>query len=55
MLSVAAAGNTGLEEEHYPASYDSVVAVAALDSANVVADFSTFNAQVELAARAWAS
>lgn len=50
VLSVAAAGNTGLEEEHYPASYDSVIAVAALDSANVVADFSTFNAQVELAA-----
>lgn len=50
ILSVAAAGNTGLEEEHYPASYESVVSVAATDSANAVADFSTFNSQVELAA-----
>ncbi|MGC9334133.1 MAG: S8 family serine peptidase [Anaerolineae bacterium] len=50
VLSVAAAGNTGLEEPHYPASYSSVVAVAATDVNNVVAGFSTFNDQVELAA-----
>lgn len=50
VLSIAAAGNTGLEEPHFPASYPSVVAVAATDINNVVADFSTFNDQVELSA-----
>jgi subtilisin family serine protease len=50
VLSIAAAGNTGLEEEHFPASYASVVGVAATDINNAVADFSTFNADVELAA-----
>lgn len=50
VLSIAAAANDGIEEYHYPASYDSVVSVAALDSDMVVADFSQFNDQVELAA-----
>ncbi len=50
VLSIAAAGNTGLEELHYPASYESVVAVAAIDENYDVASFSTFNDDVELAA-----
>jgi serine protease len=50
ILSVAAASNEGIEEYHYPASYDSVVSVAAIDSNYLVADFSQFNDQVELAA-----
>ena len=50
ILHVAAASNDGIEEYHYPASYDSVISVAAVDSNNVVADFSQFNDQVELAA-----
>ena len=50
ILSIAAASNDGLDVYHYPASYDSVVSVAALDSEMVVADFSQFNDQVELAA-----
>lgn len=49
-LSVAAAGNDGNTRKSYPASYDSVISVAAVDSNNVVADFSQQNSQVELAA-----
>ena len=50
VLSVAAASNDGIERYHYPASYDSVISVAALDSNYTVANFSQFNDQVELAA-----
>lgn len=50
MLPVAAAGNDGNNRKSYPASYDSVVSVAAVDSALNVADFSQQNDQVELAA-----
>lgn len=50
ILSIAAAGNDGNTRNSYPASYDSVVSVAAVNSGNVVADFSQQNAAVELAA-----
>jgi subtilisin family serine protease len=50
VLSVGAASNDGIEEYHYPASYDSVVSVAAIDEEQVVADFSQYNDQIELAA-----
>jgi len=50
VLSVAAAGNDGNTRHSYPASYDSVISVAAVDSSLVVADFSQQTTQVELAA-----
>lgn len=50
VLSVAAAGNDGTTNKSYPASYDSVISVAAIDENKVVADFSQKNDQVELAA-----
>jgi subtilisin family serine protease len=50
VLSVAAAGNNGTTQKSYPASYNSVVSVAAIDADKVVADFSQKNSQVELAA-----
>jgi serine protease len=50
ILSVAAAGNAGTTAHSYPASYGSVVSVAAIDSTKAVADFSQKNNQVELAA-----
>ena len=50
VLSVAAAGNDGNTRHSYPASYDSVVSVAAVDSTKTVADFSQQTDQVELAA-----
>ncbi len=50
VLSIAAAGNSGNSSLSYPASYASVVSVAAIDSANVKADFSQFNSAVDIAA-----
>ncbi|MGD8624922.1 MAG: S8 family serine peptidase [Anaerolineae bacterium] len=50
ILPVAAAGNGGNDHLSYPASYDSVVSVAAIDESYTVADFSQYNEQVELAA-----
>lgn len=50
VLSVAAAGNDGSTRKSYPASYASVISVAAVDSNKIVADFSQKNDAVELAA-----
>jgi subtilisin family serine protease len=55
VLSIAAAGNHGVpttptDAYLYPASYDSVVSVAAIDSNKALATFSAKNDQVELAA-----
>jgi subtilisin family serine protease/chitodextrinase len=50
VLSVAAAGNNGTTQMSYPASYDSVISVAAVDSNKTVASFSQKNTQVELSA-----
>jgi serine protease len=50
VLSIAAAGNDGTTALSYPASYASVVSVAAIDESLSVADFSQQNSAVELAA-----
>ncbi|MCA1714646.1 MAG: S8 family serine peptidase, partial [Gammaproteobacteria bacterium] len=50
ILSIAAAGNAGNTSLSYPASYTSVMSVAATDSTNTVASFSQKNSQVEIAA-----
>ncbi len=50
ILSVAAASNDADDKFAYPASYDSVISVAAIDETYTVADFSNYNEQVELAA-----
>lgn len=50
ILLVAAAGNDGTTKFSYPASYDSVISVAAIDESRTVASFSQKNSQVELAA-----
>jgi subtilisin family serine protease len=50
ILNVAAAGNDGNSTMSYPASYSSVMSVAAVDSSGNVANFSQYNAQVEIAA-----
>jgi hypothetical protein len=50
VLLVAAAGNDGTSTYSYPASYDAVVSVAALDANENRASFSQYNDQVELAA-----
>ena len=50
VLLVAAAGNDGTSRKSYPASYSSVISVAALDEAKQIASFSQHNSAVELAA-----
>lgn len=50
VLSIAAAGNDGNTACSYPASYPSVVSVAAVDATGKRASFSQVNSQVELAA-----
>lgn len=50
VLNIAAAGNDGNTRHSYPASYSSVVSVAAIDENKVVASFSQQTNQVELAA-----
>ncbi|MBA3531233.1 MAG: S8 family serine peptidase, partial [Ardenticatenales bacterium] len=50
VLSIAAAGNDGTTGLSYPASYSSVVSVAAIDENKAVADFSQKNAEVDIAA-----
>ncbi len=50
ILSIAAAGNDGNTTMSYPASYPSVMSVAATDSANALASFSQRNSEVEIAA-----
>ncbi|WP_197411227.1 S8 family serine peptidase [Colwellia sp. TT2012] len=50
ILLIAAAGNDGNNRKSYPASYNSVMSVAAVDVNNMVADFSQQNSSVEIAA-----
>ena len=50
ILSIAAAGNEESSDPHYPASYDSVVSVSAVDEDNVFANFSNYGADIELTA-----
>ena len=49
VLFIATAGNGGNSALSYPASYQSVMSVAAVDSSDKIADFSRFNEQVEIA------
>jgi serine protease len=49
MLLIAAAGNSGNSSLSYPASYPSVVSVAAVDSNENRASYSQYNTQVEIA------
>jgi len=50
ILSIAAAGNDGNSDYSYPASYKSVMSVAAVDESENVASFSQYNNEVEIAA-----
>jgi len=48
-LIIAAAGNSGRDGYHYPASYNAVMSVASLTSSSKLSAFSTRNDQTEIA------
>jgi subtilisin family serine protease len=50
IVIVAASGNTGLEQNFYPASYDSCIAVGAVDKLLEVADFTTHGEHLDIVA-----
>lgn len=50
ILNIAAAGNDGNTRNSYPASYSSVMSVAAMDENKAWATFSQYNSAVEIAA-----
>ncbi len=50
VVVVAAAGNHGLDEKYYPASYSGVISVAALTSGDNLWNSSNYNYRVDLAA-----
>ena len=49
-LVIAAAGNTGSQDLHYPASYPHVISVAAVDEDEDFAIFSQYNSAVDISA-----
>ena len=49
-LVIAAAGNSGQEEKQYPAGFEEVVAVSAVDDSETLASFSTYGDHVEVTA-----
>lgn len=50
VILVAASGNEGNSEYMYPASYDHVISVGAVDSNMNIADYSNFNPKVDISA-----
>ena len=50
ILSIAAAGNKGTSAFSYPASYPSIISVAAVDANLLRASFSQYNSEVDLSA-----
>ncbi len=50
VLVVAAAGNNGQDQTHYPSSYDGVISVAATTITDGKASFSNYNATVDVSA-----
>jgi subtilisin family serine protease len=50
VLMVAAVGNNGIERVTYPAAYDSVIAVGAVDATGMHMEFSNFGSAVDLVA-----
>jgi serine protease len=50
VLVIASSGNDGSTALNYPASFPDVISVAAVDSANQLADFSQSNSEVDISA-----
>lgn len=47
---VAAAGNSGINNMEYPAAFEGVISVGAVDSKNQLADFSTYGPSIDVVA-----
>ena len=47
---VSSAGNDGTDTLYYPASYSSVLKIAAVNESNIIANFSTFGSYIDFAA-----
>ncbi len=50
VVVVAAAGNSGDNTVHYPAAYDNVISVSAVDPASTLVGYSTFGSTLDVAA-----
>lgn len=50
ILVIGAAGNDGTDTLYYPASYDNVVKVSAVNESNIITNFSTYGNGVDFAA-----
>jgi len=50
VIIVAAAGNSGTTNQEYPASYDGVVSVAAVNQSNTRTNYSNFGASIDVTA-----
>lgn len=50
ILVIGAAGNDGTDTLYYPASYDNVVKVSAINESNIITNFSTYGNGVDFAA-----
>ena len=50
IIVIGAAGNDGTDSLYYPASYDNVVKVTAVNESNIITNFSTYGNDVDFAA-----
>lgn len=50
IIMIAAAGNDSTNEPYYPASYDEVIKVTAINNQNIIANFSNYGDDVDFAA-----
>lgn len=50
IVIVASAGNHGTDELHYPAAYDEVVNVSAINQSNILANFSNYGETIDISA-----
>ncbi|MBQ4625859.1 MAG: leucine-rich repeat protein [Clostridia bacterium] len=50
IVVVGAAGNHGSDEPHYPAAYDEIISVSAINQSNIIANFSNYGEYIDFAA-----
>lgn len=50
IVVVGAAGNHGSDEPHYPAAYDEIISVSAINQSNIIANFSNYGEHIDFAA-----